>query len=252
VNTKQTFFQRYELPLFYVLTLALSWMSVPFANGGLFPQGPTLAAIIIIALTAGRLGLREYWKRLTIWRVGWWYLAGPAIIATYLAAAFAINWLLGARPVSPFPFPSAGTIIMLLLLGGVWEEPGWTGYAFPRMREGFAQSKYSDLKAALLLGLLWGVWHLPLYLYGTLEWYDIFIFVPAARIIYTWLYNKTKGSVPAVMVTHFSSNLLTGSMMLQAFAGSEKSTYYVLFVAFACLAALVILFASRFKLGAEN
>jgi len=187
MNTKQTFSQKFELPVFFLLAFVLSWMSVPFVNGGLLPHGPTLAAIIIIALTAGRMGLGEYWKRLTIWRVGWWYLVGPAIITAYLFAAFAINWVLGAMPVNPFPFPSAATIIMLLLMGGVWEEPGWAGYAFPRIRDGFSQSKYSDLKAALFLGVLWGVWHLPLYLYGTLEWYDIVVFVPAARIIYTWL-----------------------------------------------------------------
>lgn len=43
--------------------------------------------------------------------------------------------------ISPFPFPSAATMIILLLMGGIWEEPGWTGYAFPRMRERFAHLK---------------------------------------------------------------------------------------------------------------
>lgn len=96
---------------------------------------------------------------------------------------------------------------------------------------------------------MWGAWHLPLYLYGTLTWYDIFIFVPAARVIFSWLYNKTNGSVPVIMVAHYASNLLTGSMMLQAFTGSERTTYYILFVSFACLTALIIAWQSKFKLG---
>lgn len=249
MNTQQDFFQKYELPLFFLLAYALSWMSVPVANGGLLPHGPTLAAIIVIALTAGRQGLREFWARLTNFRAGWYYLIGPAIIVAYLTAAFVTNLLLGATIVSPFPFPSVGTIIMLLLMGGVWEEPGWTGYAFPRLRERLANSKYPDLIATLVLGLLWGLWHLPLHLYGTLTWYDIFIFVPAARVIYSWLYNKSGGSVPAVMLTHYASNLLTGSMMLQAFTGGERTTYYMLFVTFACLAALAILWTTKFRLG---
>jgi hypothetical protein len=57
--TPQTFFQKYELPLFFLLAYALSWMSVPFANGGLLPHGPTIAAVIVVALVAGRQGLRD-------------------------------------------------------------------------------------------------------------------------------------------------------------------------------------------------
>lgn len=249
MDTKQTFSQKYELPLFFLLAYTLSWMSVPFANGGLFPQGPTMAAIIVIAVTVGRQGLREYWMRLTNFRAGWYYLIGPGIIAAYLATAVVTNLLLGASPVAPFPFPSAATIIMLLLMGGVWEEPGWAGYAFPRLRERFANTKYPDLTATLVLGLLWSVWHLPLFLYGTLAWYDIFIFVPALRVILTWLYNKSNGSVPAVMLTHYASNLLTGAMMLQAFAGAERETYYILFVAFACVAAMLLMLKDGLPLG---
>lgn len=60
---------------------------------GLIPHGPALAAVIIIALSAGRQGLREFWRRCTNLRAGWWYLAGPAIVATYLSAAFTANRL---------------------------------------------------------------------------------------------------------------------------------------------------------------
>ncbi len=249
---QQSFFQKYELPLFFLLAYLLSWWSVPLAEGGMLPHGPMFAAIIVIALVAGRRGLREFWGRCTNFRAGWWYLIGPAIVITYLLAALAVNLLLGAELVSPFPFPSVATIITLLLMGGIWEEPGWTGYAFPRMREKLAHLKYPDLIASLVLGLLWGLWHLPLFLYGVLTWYDLLFFVPALRIIFTWIYNRTNGSVPVIMVTHYASNLLTGSMMLQAFTGSGRTSYYVLFVVFACLAALIIIWKSRLKLGGQE
>jgi uncharacterized protein len=245
----QNFSQKYELPLFILLTLVLSWWTVPLMNGGLFPYGPSLAAVIVTAMTAGKEGLRGYWRRVTNWRAGWWYLAGPAIIAGYLFAAFVINLILGASVTNLPHLPPASTLLMLLLVGGMWEEPGWTGYAYPRIRSGRGNRKYAALEASLLLGLLWGIWHLPLYIYGTLPWYDIFLFVPAFRVLFTWLYNKSNGSVPAIMLTHYTSNVLTGATMLLVFTGTERTTYYMLVVICTVITALLIAWRSRFMLG---
>jgi hypothetical protein len=143
-------------------------------------------------------------------------------------------------------------LIQLLLIGGVWEEPGWTGYAFPRLREHFAHYKRPSLDASLVLGFLRGIWHLPLFLYGTLPWYDIFVFVPAIRIIFSWLYNKTDGSVPVIMLTHYASNVLTGSTMLHVFTGVARTAYYMLFVICACVMTLWIVWKSQFKLGGRH
>lgn len=249
MNTKRTFLQTYELPLFLLLAYMLSWWSAPFANGGLIPHGPALAAVIVIGLTSDRAGLREYWKRLTNFRAGWWYFAGPAIIVAYLLAAFVASLLLGAKAVNPFPFPAAGTLIMLLLMGGQWEEPGWTGYALVKLQERFAPHSYETLAAALLTGFFRSIWHLPLVLSGGIAWYDAAFFSFAFQFIIAWLYHKSGKSVPAVMVFHLASNLLTGSMMLQAFTGGAREMYYILFVVSACLAALMIIWQSKFKLG---
>jgi membrane protease YdiL (CAAX protease family) len=140
------------------------------------------------------------------------------------------------------------TLFGLLLMGGIWEEPGWAGYAFPRMRERFAFHKYPDLQATLLLGMLWGVWHLPLYLYGTLPWYDILIVV-AIRVVYSWISNKTGESVPAAMATHYASNVFAGSTMFLVFTGSEKDTFYILYAICTCMTAFGIAWLSRFRLG---
>lgn len=249
MNKPENIFARYELLLFFLLTYLLSWWIVPFLQGGMLAQGPTFAAVIIIALTAGRQGLREFWGRLTRWRAGWWYLIGPAIIAAYLLAAFAINLLLGATIANPPLLPSSVVLIQLLLLGGLWEEPGWTGYALPKLQERFANRSNGPMIATLILGFFRALWHLPLFLYGTLPWYDIFIFIIAFQLMITWLYNKTKGSVPAVMLFHYVSNVLTGSTMLLVFSGSDKTTYYILFVICASLTALLIVWKSKFKLG---
>lgn len=248
----QTFLQKYELPLFFALAYLLSWWSAPFAAGGIIPHGPAFAAVIVIALTAGRQGLRQFWRRLTNFRAGWWYLVGVAVVAAYLLAAFVVNLMLDAKTVSPFPVPSAGTILILLLMGGLWEEPGWTGYALPKLQERFAPLSYGTLAATLTMGFFRSIWHLPLILSGAIAWYDAVFFIFAFQVIIAWLYFKSNRSVPAVMVFHYASNLLTGSMMLQAFTGADRETYYILFVAFACLAAFVILRQSRFKLESDS
>jgi len=249
MNKPRRFFQKYEFPLFLLLTYALSWWSAPFADGGIIPHGPALAAVIVTALSAGKHGLREFWGRITNFRAGWWYLAGPAIIAAYLLTAFVINLLLGATAANPFPFPSWGTFILLLLMGGLWEEPGWTGYALPKLQERFAPHAYGTLAATLVMGFFRSIWHLPLVVFGGISWYDAAFFSLAFQIMITWLYNKSNRSVPAVMVFHFASNLLTGSVMLSAFSGAEKAMYYILFVAFACLMALGIIWLTRMRLG---
>lgn len=252
VRKTERSFTKYQLPLFLFLAYLLSWWSVPFANGGIIPHGPPIAAVIVITLAMGRQGLEKFWQRLTHWRAGRWYLIGPGIIAAYLCTAFAINLLLGATVTNPLRIPSTVVLIQLLLLGGLWEEPGWSGYALPTLQERFANRKNGPLIATLIVGLFRSIWHLPLFLYGTLPWYDIFIFVIAFQILISWLYNRTKGSVPAVMLFHFASNVLTGSMMLLAFSGSEKTSYYLLFVACASLAAFVVAWRSQFRLGWEG
>jgi hypothetical protein len=252
MNTNQTFFHKYELPLFFLLTYLLSWWTVPFMNGGLFPYGPALAAAIVVALIAGAQGLRDFWQRLTSLRAGWWYLIGPTIIAAYLLVAFGVNLLFGATMVNPFPFPSIGTLAILLVAGGLWEEPGWTGYALAKLQERFASQTYGTLAATLVVGFFRGLWHLPLVVNDTITWYDALFFSLALQIIISWVYNKSKSNIMAAMVTHYSSNVFTGYTMLLVFTGIEKTNYYTLFVFFACVAASVIIWKSRFQLGLEK
>lgn len=250
VRKTESVFIKYHLPIFFLLTYLLSWWSAPLLDGGIIPYGPAFAAVIALAVTSGRQGLRDFWRRLTQWRAGWWYIAGPMIIVAFLLAAFVTNLLLGATVASPPQIPSTEVLLQLLLLGGLWEEIGWTGYALPELQLRFANYKNGPLVAALILGMFRGVWHLPLYLNGTLPWYDVVFFAGfALQVFISWIYNKTRGSVPAVMLFHYFSNVLIGSTMLLVFSGNEKTSYYVLFVAWAFLAAIVIAWGSQFRLG---
>ena len=248
MNKPENIFSKYELPLFFLLTYLLSWWIVPLLQGGMLAQGPAFAAVIIIALTAGRQGLREFWGRVTRSRAGWWYLIGPAIIIGYQGAAFGINLLLGAT-ITEFPqLPSIGTFLQLLLFGGLWEEFGWTGYILPKLQERFASLPNGRVIAALVLGIFRAIWHLPLFLYGKIFWFDILIFEVAVQVIIAWLYNRSGGSVLVVVLFHFTSNIM-GSVMSPVFTGVERTAYYAIFMTLASLIALVIAWKSQFKLG---
>jgi hypothetical protein len=248
VNQSKSFFTKYRFPIFFLLAYLLSWWALPVTRAGMLPHGPALAAVIVIALTAGRAGLREFWGRLTHFRGGWWYLAGPGILVGGLVAAFVVKVLLGA-PVSAGPQFPIEVVLLLMLLGGEWEEPGWTGYALPALQKRYAKVANGALIATLVLGVFRGIWHLPLVLVGAIPWYDAILMTPLVfQPIISWLYNKTGGSVPVVMVFHYMSNLLS-MMVSPIFAGADRVQYTILFYAFGFVATLVIAWKTQFKFG---
>jgi uncharacterized protein len=241
----KNFIKRYELPSFFLLAYLLSWLSVPFLQGGITPQGVAIAARIVIGVTLGAQGVREYRKRLTNWRAGWWYLIAPLIVIGYEGIAFILNVISGAKLVE-LPHLSIGMFMMLVLFGGQWEELGWTGYALPRLRERFAAHPNGSLMAVLVLGVFRMLWHLPLFLYGKMYWFDILIFTFAFQIIIAWIYDRSGKSVPAVMAFHFTSNIL-GAFFSPVFSGMERLMFQASFMSLAAFIALVIVLASQIK-----
>ena len=236
-----SFLSKYQLILFFLLTYLLSWWSalLPQLNGAIMPHGPAVAAVIIIALANGKQGVRGFWKRLTHWRGGYWYLIGPAIILGYQGIAFVINSLFGASIAGYPQLPNLETILILLLFGGQWEEIGWTGYALPKLQKQFKNRANGQLVAAVVLGVFRAVWHLPLFLQGKVYWFDLLFFEIAVQIIIAWLYNQSDGSVLVVMVFHYISNLF-GAVMLPVFTGSDRTSYYAWFMGLAILISIVI------------
>jgi len=248
---KQTLVSRFELPLFLLLAYALSWWSAPLVNGQIMPHGPAVAAVIVLAITAGRQGLAGLWRRVGHWRIPLiWYLAGPLIILAYHLVGFVTNLMLGAHLVS-LPSISSAIFLELLLVGGLWEEPGWSGYLLPKLRRRFAHLPNGLLIAVLSTGVFRSIWHLPLFLYGHIAWFDIFIFSFALQLLIAWVFYRSGESVPAVMLLHFFSNLM-GSFTLPLFRGADRTMYTALFMAAATVFALVLVWKSQFKPGDEK
>lgn len=242
MNQARIYITRYQLPVFFLLSYLLSWWTVPFMHGMIFPYGPMLAALIVSAVTGGRQGVAKWWHAWTNWRVAWyWYLVGPAFIFGYQGLAYFINLRLGAAVANPIAPPSGVVVLQLLVTGGQWEEPGWTGYALPKIlnRSADRSGRNEAFNSVLILGVLRAFWHLPLYFYGHILWFDIFIFVITFQIIIAWLFKQSGGSLPVVMLFHFASNLI-GATMSPVFTNMARTTYYALFMGIAVLIALII------------
>lgn len=248
MNTLKVFLKRYAILLFFPLTYLLSWMSVlaPQANGGILPHGPALAALILIALTEGRAGLSVWWRRVTNWRVNWvWYLAAPAIMIAFQLGGGVINLIMGAA-LHPIEWSKLWpSVIMLLFLGGQWEEPGWTAYALPELQERFAGR---PLLASAILGALRAIWHLPLVVSGAIPWYDVVFLSFAFQFMISWLYNRTNGSALIAVLFHFTSNIL-GLVTRQLFTGADYTRHYILFIAVAFVITGLIVASTGLRLG---
>lgn len=167
---------------------------------------PGFAGVILVLWHHGVKGLGSFLRRLTLWRapVAWWVFLILGIPALFYAGA-ALKGSAGA----PFPFSPWYRVLPALataLLIGPIEEFGWRGVALPLL-----QRKFAPVWAGLILGVIWGVWHVPAFLLsGTPQsaWSfgPYFIGVVAIAVILTPMFNAARGSLLIPVLYHFQMN----------------------------------------------
>ena len=247
--------RRHPLLAFFAFAYALSWWpSVLYLLTGwgspILGCGPFLAAIVVLSLTSGKPGLKQLFHSMLKWRVAprWWAVAILLPIAVTLAAA-GMNIALGAQIPSGADLgrwtsvlPTALVILLIPLFGGAWEEPGWRGYALPRLL-----ARRSALEASLVLGALWALWHVPLFLTGKQHWSDLLLVVTVC-VVLTWLFQSVLGSVLVTMVFHAINNAFSGGYVSQMFTGKDSVRQsWMLVIAWAITAALVVCFGRTYR-----
>jgi membrane protease YdiL (CAAX protease family) len=174
----------------------------------------TLAALVISSIYSSRQGVRDMIAPITRWRVGiMWYPIALGLWLLIVLAGNAIAQSLNmtiplspAWPDHPIRLVIAESFIWYFLFGGpLNEEPGWRGFAMPRL-----QRQFCPLAASLILGTLWGLWHVPLHLMGVYyggAWGAIIRIQEIPRtILFTWIYNRTKGSLLISLLFHTAIN----------------------------------------------
>jgi membrane protease YdiL (CAAX protease family) len=217
VTLLQKFCKKNALVLFFVLSYALMTIAVVLKVllGFYFPEilfwiisvwSPTISAFFLSGLIGGWRQVKSWLKGFTRWRVGiQWYFAAFFIMLGPLLIALVYN-LIGGQ--SPGITPGLTLPILLFnlgfsfLSGPVSEEPGWRGFALPRL-----QARFGALTSSIILGFVWAFWHLPLYFVEPRL--PLYIFVPLVLVItilMTWVYNNSKGSLILTIIMHFSFN----------------------------------------------
>jgi CAAX protease family protein len=204
---------------FLVGTFVLIWLTVlplgPAVYVLAFIGQPTVVAFAVVAFYFGRKGVARLWRGGTRWRVGaGWYAV--ALILPGLAAGAGWVAMSGTLPADPvIPAVVSG------LLAGIFEEFGWSGLAFPAL-----QARLGFLRGSVLLGVIWGLWHLPsLFASGSLHVHfspvPFVAFAICLRILLGWIYNGTGGSILLPVLFHasvdaWSTTMLSGGVVANA------------------------------------
>jgi uncharacterized protein len=236
--------RRHPLIAFFVLAYLLTWWTYPLLTfspllgiPGLF--GPALAAMIMAAVTDGKSGVKALLSRVVLWRVGLrWYVIALGLPTVLALATAGLSYLLGSSEFIRAGQVSVLDFVVFVLVVG--EELGWRGYALPLLLE-----ERSAVTASLILGLIWGIWHLPTFVIpGTPQYglpFAAFVLLTIEySILMTWVFLHTRGSVLIATLFHGAINLSQGFFL----GGVEgASRYWLLSIVYgvAALIAAVVL-----------
>jgi len=242
---------------FFLLTFAYSWViwipsvldgigiELPFIVTGystvvviIGAFAPMMAAITLVVREEGWKGTRVFLGQVLDFRIKPVYLvlalALPVLIhaiAHYLALAVGLDV---AKTLIPTEIPIAPivlaipTFILMLVIGGGQEEFGWRGYAQEPLQE-----KIGVIPASLVIGVIWGIWHLPLWfmagdLHSAYSFLAFVMMTTSISIVYAWLYNSSGKKLIVVMFFHAMNNTAAPLLpFLHGIKGKPESAYWI-------------------------
>jgi len=219
---------KYPLTAYLAIAFSISWISgyISYQMTDQFPAGiilfftylakfgPSLGAVIMVLLIGGTEQLRTQFATLIPRKFtpGW---LGIALFSQAILWSSVVLFISTTSTVELVVDVSAAGLIVLLIAkhfflgGGMGEELGWRGFMLPRL-----QSNYSALTSSLAIGVAWGLWHGPKFIWddgGGLSAVIIFtIYTTVLSIIFTAVFNRSGGNLFVVTLLHASMNGTNG------------------------------------------
>lgn len=184
---------------------------LPMAMLGVF--GPLVAACWLTFRASGLTGVKALWRGLLDFRVSpTWYVMALCVPGVLLSG---ILWLLNAagRQGPWHFFPSAAQLASALVIS-VAEEIGWRGYALPRL-----MAKYGAFLASTILGLVWAIWHIPMFAWMDVPWsYAIvmLLYFVGGSLFFTFVYMKSNASLLIAVLAHLGAHVNNSHAALPA------------------------------------
>jgi membrane protease YdiL (CAAX protease family) len=223
----------------WIVTILGSWM-------------PSLSAAIVVRATQGPKAVAGLFARLVRFKLpARWYLASLIPLGVVALAVLGYR-LSGGAPEGSAPLTFTvwfNLLVINLFSGATGEEPGWRGFALPRLLE-----RYSPLKAGLVLGLMWSFWHLGLWLVAsgysgtTLLIYilEFTVTIVALNLLMVWIYQHVPYSLTPMVVTHFVFNFGVSLVLAGALGlGAKLPLFGWLAGAFSLVAVIIWVLQSR-------
>ena len=266
----KAFVGRNQLLVMYVIMFVLAWPGLIWEV--LYSQGiapiqspiyvsiftgwaPGIAAVAVTAIADGKSGAKNLLRRFLIWRVGvQWYAVAFFLLAAVILGGIGMQVAFGGTvPVIPAKEVSVLNIVLSFVIMIAFgflintEEVAWRGFALPRL-----QSKYGPLLAGILLVIPESLLHLPYFWNKDVDFYQtvgVFWFTAfsvAAVFIYTFVFNKTKGSLLLVTIMHTSQNAWANLL------SDNTARPFQFTVALMWMIALALIFLTKGKLGYES
>jgi membrane protease YdiL (CAAX protease family) len=204
-----------------------------------------IAGLTVAGTAQGWSGVRELLGRMVRARFGLkWYAVIFGLPVLFCAAAIAIMAAFGKS----VPLPAATAwrempdrFVFIFLFIGLGEEPGWRGFALPRLQE-----RHTPFVASLILVPIWALWHLPLmgneFPLAVIP--AFLISLAGGTLIQTWLFNRTKGSVFAQMLFHATVNTVGAGLVFPLFKGPALVTFWYVYSAVWLVTGFAVIFSA--------
>jgi uncharacterized protein len=246
--------KRYPVPVFFAIAYAFSWaigvllvadyhgaVRVPNALHYVSAFGPAIAALIVTTIIGGQVGLADLWRRIVRANVGWrWWLIGlgtPLVLGLASVIVYALNnsalpalGLFGdVDYLGTIGVPAA--LALWIVTYGFGEEIGWRGFALHRMEpDGW-------LRAAVVIGVLWGLWHLPYFFYkenfialGVGGFVGYIVSITMGSILLSWMYRGSRYSILLVALWHGLFDFVSASPVAEGMGNAIISGVVIVWV----------------------